>query len=338
MIVGIGIVLFMVLLFAVKSVSADTLFGFGAGTYTKTSDNECDMPYRLFIPAGYSSQKKYPLVVFFHGMGECGSDNRLILTNAKWYADRIPKAFASPEKQAKFPHFIVAAQVPVDEQWVDVSWENGSYSITKTPVSDQMTTAIAIVKKLAAEFPIDMNRIYAVGLSMGGYGAWDAIMRFPQLFAAAIPVAGGGDPTQASKIADIPVWAFHSLGDIRVKVEGTQEMIAAMKKAGANPKYTEYPKAIGHKETWLEMSKNLEWIDWLFAQSKVSTHANPIIYTPVSAYKNSVSPQCRYLANGRFLKSWQMPAQATIATQISIESESSSLQFLSHRRPLRQAR
>ena len=101
---------------------------------------------------------------------------------------------------------------------------------------------------------------------MGGYGTWDLISRRPELFAAAIPVCGGGDPAQAEKLAKLSIWAFHGDADPLVPVERPRDMIAAIKKAGGEPKYTEY-KGVGH-DAWTPTYRDNKVLDWLFEQKK----------------------------------------------------------------------
>jgi len=123
-----------------------------------------------------------------------------------------------------------------------------------------------LIEALCKEYPIDKGRIYLTGLSMGGYGTWDLISRRPELFAAAIPVCGGGDPAQAEKLAKLPIWAFHGDADPLVPVERPRDMIAAIKKAGGEPKYTEY-KGVGH-DAWTPTYRDSKVLDWLFEQKK----------------------------------------------------------------------
>ena len=125
---------------------------------------------------------------------------------------------------------------------------------------------LLLIETLLKEQPIDPKRIYITGLSMGGYGTWDLMVRRPELFAAAAPVCGGADEATAEKIKHIPVWAFHGAKDTAVKPQRSRNMIEALKKAGASPKYTEYAD-VGH-DSWNPAYKDPEFYKWLFAQSK----------------------------------------------------------------------
>ena len=103
-------------------------------------------------------------------------------------------------------------------------------------------------------------------MSQGGYGTWDLIARRSELFAAAIAVCGGGDPAQAEKLVSLPIWAFHGAEDRLVPVERSRDMIAAIRKAGGRPVYTEY-EGVGH-DSWTPTYKNNAVLDWLFAQRR----------------------------------------------------------------------
>ena len=214
--------------------------------------------YRFLKPAKVEAGKTYPLVLFLHGAGERGDDNTKPLVHGV-------KTFATPEFLAKFPCFVVVPQCPENTKWADIDW-----TTNKVVIPEQESPAAKLVMQcldgLEKEFPIDTNREYVTGLSMGGFGTWDAISRHPQRFAAAVPVCGGCDLSQAKKIAHIPIWTFHGAKDQVVKVERTREIVEALKAAGAQPKYTEYPE-VGH-DSWNGAYKHQAMYDWLFAQKR----------------------------------------------------------------------
>ena len=214
--------------------------------------------YRLLKPHNYDPAKSYPLVVFWHGAGERGDDNARQLVHGM-------KDFASDERMAKHPAFVIAPQCPTDEKWANVSWSEAQHTIQAEP-SDSMRLSIELIDTLQKEFSIDAQRLYACGLSMGGFGVWDALHRYPQRFAAGIPICGGGDPAGAKAIASVPVWAFHGGADPVVKPNRSREMVTALQEAGATPKYTEYP-GVGH-DSWTATFANPEVHQWLFSQRK----------------------------------------------------------------------
>ena len=113
---------------------------------------------------------------------------------------------------------------------------------------------------------VDPNRIYAMGLSMGGYGTWDAIQRRPNFFAAAVPICGGGDKSIAKKLVNLPIWAWHGEKDTVIKPSRSRDMIEAITKAGGTPKYSEI-KGRGHN-SWIDCWKSQELWSWLYSQRK----------------------------------------------------------------------
>ena len=223
-----------------------------------TNDGGKKLNYRLLLPKGYDRNKTYPLVLFLHGAGERGSDNKIQLVHGM-------NEFASDEIMEKYPAFVVAPQCPEGKQWVDVPWSADSHVMPKEP-AEPLQQSLALIAALEKEFSVDKSRVYVTGLSMGGYGAWDAIQRQPKLFAAAVPVCGGGDATLADKIKDVPVWAFHGAEDGAVKPKRSRDMIAAFKKAGGNPNYTEYEK-VGHN-SWEKAYGDPKMYEWMFSQKK----------------------------------------------------------------------
>lgn len=218
-----------------------------------------ELPYRLLMPASYDPDKKYPLVLFFHGAGERGSDNKKQLVHGM-------AEFASDKIMADYQCFVVAPQCPDNQQWVDTPWSADSHTLPEMP-APALRQSLELVASLSKVLSIDADRIYVTGLSMGGFGAWDAICRRPELFAAAAPVCGGGDTGQAKRIAKVPVWAFHGELDTAVKTKRSRDMIAALKEAGGSPKYTEY-KGVGH-DSWSATYKDPEFYKWLFAQKRL---------------------------------------------------------------------
>lgn len=216
--------------------------------------------YRLMIPEGYtdSGTEQYPLVLFLHGAGERGDDNLKTLIHGT-------RDFASETNRKKYPCFVLVPQCPNDKRWVEVDWSADTH---KQPADESVSLALTreVMASLQKQFRIDAKRLYVTGLSMGGYGTWDMVTRTPNVFAAAIPVCGGGDETVAGRIVTVPVWAFHGDKDTAVKPERSRRMIAAIEQAGGKPKYTEYP-GVGHN-SWAQTYANPDVIAWLFAQKR----------------------------------------------------------------------
>lgn len=217
-----------------------------------------ELKYRLLKPKDYDANKKYPLVIFFHGAGERGSDNTKQLVHGMGN-------FASDEVREKYPAFVVAPQCPEGKQWVNVPWSESKHTMTKEP-AEPMQLSLELIASLQKEFSIDSSRLYVTGLSMGGFGTWDIIQRQPEMFAAAAPICGGGDVGGAKTIAKLPIWVFHGDQDEAVKTQRSRDMVAALKAAGGEPKYTEYEKT-GHN-SWGPTYSDPKFYAWLFAQQK----------------------------------------------------------------------
>jgi predicted peptidase len=214
------------------------------------------IPYRLLKPDNIDPKKKYPLVLFLHGAGERGNDNEKQLVHGV-------AEFAKAENRKKYPCFLVAPQCPTGQGWSDFLAKPGK---TAKKQAEPGAAVFDLICGLTYSLPIDCDRVYITGLSMGGYGTWDLITRNPGFFAAAVPICGGGDPTQAEKIAKMPIWVFHGGKDPVVKPERSREMVEAIKKAGGEPKYTEYPD-VGHN-SWVKAYQDADMMKWLFEQKR----------------------------------------------------------------------
>ena len=223
---------------------------FDARVYRDSSGGE--LQYRLLKPEPYDATKKYPLVVFLHGSGERGTDNLAQLKNG------VREFLGSPEAQAKYPCFYMVPQSPPGDAWSRRGYPDG--------VTDTSRRVLEVIEALEKEFSIDPARLYIGGLSMGGFGTWDLISRYPDLFAAAFPICGGGAPDRALLMKDIPIWAFQGGADPAVPPQMSRDMVEALQKAGGKPKYTEYP-GVGHN-SWTKAFSEPEFLPWLFAQKR----------------------------------------------------------------------
>jgi predicted peptidase len=229
--------------------------------------------YRLFIPKDYSPSKKYPIMIALHGAGERGIDDTLQLKY------KLATMWADEANQIVHPTFVLAPQCPNPKQWVDKNWSAGSYDFNTAPISIPMDLLVGIMDSLSKEFSLDPDRFYVSGMSMGGYGTWYLLMKYPTKFAAAIPVCGAGDPKMASAISKVAIWAFHAADDGVVPVKGSRDMIDSLKKAGGTPKYTEYAGSLGYgHNSWDPASNTPELNTWLYAQSRATVSLQPIAH------------------------------------------------------------
>ena len=211
------------------------------------------LPYRLFAPDAVRPDHRYPLVVFLHGAGERGTDNAAQLKHG--VADIL--RFSREHNE---PCYLLAPQCPAGVWWM-LPPAGGA------PAGDEPFMAVlALTDRLLAEKPIDPQRIYITGLSMGGFGTWAALELRPGFFAAAVPICGGGRPAAAAGFAKVPVWAFHGADDPVVPPLRSREMVDALRAAGAKPGYTEYP-GVGH-DSWIPAYRDAVMLSWMFKQRR----------------------------------------------------------------------
>lgn len=230
--------------------------------YRVLKQNGHVLPYRLYTPPGIVAGKTYPLLIFMHGAGERGVDNR-----------RQFLRFAPFKFWLKYPCYVLAPECPKQEDegangggvWVDTPFGAPQHEMKEIPTWP-MKLAIRVIDSLLRETNVDKKRVYVTGLSMGGFATWELLQRKPSAFAAAMPVCGGGDLAYASYIAKVPLWVFHGDADSTVPVIRSRDMVGAIKAVGGEPKYTEYPK-IGHDAWTPTYPKEGVW-DWLFDQRK----------------------------------------------------------------------
>jgi predicted peptidase len=218
------------------------------------------MPYRLFRPA---TNKRVPLVLYLHGSGGLGDDNLKQLGLGNIFGTRV---WLLPENQERNPCYVVVPQT--DRGWVryDLSEQSKGPAKMLSGLGDGTRLALEIVAALCHELQIDEHRIYVTGQSMGGAGTWHMTAQRPKLFAAAVACCASPTMEDATQSIATPLWNFHGDADPVVPVTESRERIAAMRKAGAHPLYTEYA-GVGH-EVWEWAYTEPELVKWMFSQSR----------------------------------------------------------------------
>lgn len=201
---------------------------------------------------------KTPVLLFLHGAGERGEDNHKPLL---WCC---PEVISWCERNHQKLLFLVP-QCPPEQQWVNTPWQNLSHTMPE--ISRPMTLALEMLDMEIARAGADTDRLYISGISMGGYGTWDAVSRFPEKFAAAFPICGGADIALAPKLAKLPLRFYHGDADAAVPVSRSRDMAAALRAAGSQVfTYTELP-GCGHN-SWTPAFGNDDNLAWLFAQKR----------------------------------------------------------------------
>ncbi|MDR1002768.1 MAG: dienelactone hydrolase family protein [Oscillospiraceae bacterium] len=230
-----------------------------AKSYTQ---NGLTMQYRVFLPDDFDADLKYPMVLFLHGSGNYGDDN---LNQVQF---ELLSTLTSDEYQKKFPCVVVAPQAPTNgKKWVNNKGYTTNVDTSNLAVTKSLKMVMKIVDKVSVEYSCDTDRLYVTGLSMGGFGTWDILWRYPGKFAAAVPVCGGGDPNRAKEMGNTPIWIFHGSKDQNVYVKCSRDMYKALKAAGnTNCKYTEY-EGVDHRDCWKKAYTSEATYLWMFSQS-----------------------------------------------------------------------
>ena len=218
--------------------AADSPTGFLHKVFT--ADNS-SAKYVLFVPHSYKGDKEYPLILFLHGAGERGTDGE------KQVKQGIGNAIKFKGKEKSFPFIVILPQARK-------GWQADG---------DDAKRALAILDEVEKTYKVDNKRIYLTGLSMGGFGTWSLATAYPDKWAAIAPICGGGNPKMAEKIKNIPCWCFHGGSDPTVKVQRSRDMIKALKEAGGNPRYSEFPY-VGH-DSWDPAYATQELYPWFLA-------------------------------------------------------------------------
>ncbi len=217
-----------------------------------TSSTGQKLPYRILYPENFNPSEKYPLVLFLHGAGERGDDNTAQLKHGG-------AMFTNPVNRTQYPCIAIFPQCPQELWWAgreDLSAE---------------TAPGKAVKELLDSFlsgdNVDLNRVYVMGLSMGGRGTFYLIENFPEIFAAAIPICGWSNISILSNAAGkVKVRIFHGDADPVVLVEGSRQAYNTLKNAGSEVEYIEYP-AVEHN-SWDYAFREKDFFSWLFMQKK----------------------------------------------------------------------
>lgn len=207
----------------------------------KTVTKTVAIKYLLFLPQDYGKKdQQWPLILFLHGAGERGDNLDLVKKHGP------PKIV---DQKPDFPFVVISPQCPADSWW-----------------TEEGDALIALLDDILAHYRVDPDRVYLTGLSMGGFGTWDLAIAYPKRFAAIAPICGRGKPYMVKRIKDVPAWVFHGGKDPVVPIKDSEDMVNALKKVGAEVKFTVYPEA-GH-DSWTETYNNPALYDWFLAHRR----------------------------------------------------------------------
>ncbi|PHS18386.1 MAG: phospholipase [Blastopirellula sp.] len=212
-------------------------------TYQDADGKEQSISYWLYLPKDHKADgKKMPLMLFLHGAGERGDDLEKV-------AKHGPPKIVQTKKD--FPFIVISPQCPKGVWW---------------NTAENLGKLNKLVETIIDQQNVDTSRVYCTGLSMGGYGTWSLVAKYPGLFAAAVPICGGGDPDDAAALAKTPIWAFHGDADSVVPHKRSKEMVDAVNAAKGDVQLTSYP-GVNH-DSWTKTYNNAEVYKWLLSHTK----------------------------------------------------------------------
>jgi predicted peptidase len=196
--------------------------------------------YLVYLPDGFKNneEKKWPLVIYLHGKSACGNNlDKVRRYGMPFYLDR----------ELKLDAIAVAPQCPAGKNWVADNW------------------FMPFLEELKEKYPVDENRIYLTGMSLGGFGTFSLAIKYPEVFAAVAPLCGGGQPYTACPMKNIPTWVIHGDKDEQVPVKRSIEMVEAIRKCGGNPKLTILE---GQPHDIHRTYGNMDLYEWMLSHSK----------------------------------------------------------------------
>lgn len=252
-------VLYLMLHTVLSFAQADSLY-----QKEKFVSGEDTLLYRILYPDDFSADKKYPVVLFLHGAGERGNDNKAQLIHGS-------EMFVHDSIRERFPAIVIFPQCPVEDYWA-----NARVKRKRTPIKIRFrygrkpTKPLRLVMELMdsiTKMPVvEEDRVYVMGLSMGGMGTFEILYRKPEMFAAAIPICGGGKPRSVKKyVSQVPLWIFHGAKDDVVNPLLSINMVERLLKEGGNPRFTLYENA--NHNSWDPAFAEPELLPWLFSKT-----------------------------------------------------------------------
>lgn len=227
-------------------------------TFVAADEATAGARFLLFLPRGYEG-RKWPLIVFLHGSGERGSNIDKVKVHG------LPNIVPA---QPDFPFIVASPQLPSHQDWNPDNLD-------------------ALIEQLILRLPVDAGRIYLTGLSQGGYGTWDTAAAYPARFAAIAPVSGIGQPDQACRLKNMPIWAFHGALDDVVPLAGDSKMVEQVRACGGTPKFTVYP-GVGHN-AWSQTYADPDLYRWLL-QHRLGSDGRRVVEPPLPGPALSEQP------------------------------------------------
>lgn len=228
--------------------------------------------YRMMTPdttlVEEARSELFPLIVFMHGVGERGNDNKSQLENGG-------ALFVDNEMRENFPAYVIFPQCPDEYFWSLEKNPKSQKDIMKehkeTPI---MKGVIELVENCTTNLPIDKNRVYIIGLSMGGLAVYDAAWRHPEIFAAAVPICGAVNPARLASVTNTAFRIYHGENDKVIPIEASEAAYQALIQNGVEAQLIEIPN-VGH-DSWDEAFSSPDFLSWIFSKSKKEGHSSKL--------------------------------------------------------------
>ncbi len=226
-----------------------------------------ELPYALFLPQKQKANQKHPVVLFLHGAGERG-------VGGISQASPFQKAF-SIAGDLLSEAIVIAPHCPTYGWW-NVDSDYGNYG----DELGYLGAAMRLLQEVISQYGGDTERVYVTGLSMGGYGTWQLLERYPDTFAAGVPVCGWGNTGAGRTFAKIPIWIYHGTADATVSFSQSENLFYAILNNGGNSVQFSVLDGVGH-DAWNYAYVDREMFCWMFAQKKSKQVPLEKTYQPI---------------------------------------------------------
>tara|TARA_B100001564_G_scaffold63525_1_gene49812 strand:+ start:3069 stop:3830 length:762 start_codon:yes stop_codon:yes gene_type:complete len=227
--------------------------------FKKYYSNDDTLSYRFLKPYR-KTKENIPLIIFLHGSGERGKNNKSQLIHGGRF-------FLKETENKNFNSYVIFPQCKKNSRWsnhqIDPWISSNSYD--QKLLSDHSEMLVQLIYSLIDDYNIDSKRIYIMGLSMGGYGTFDLTSKRPEIFAGAVPICGGANMSILNRASSVPHWIFHGELDRVVPVTKSRQAFKLLSKINSHHLYTEY-KNVYHN-SWENVFSEGDFLDWLFSKS-----------------------------------------------------------------------
>lgn len=215
--------------------------GLQATAQLRQMKDKTEYPFWLYLPEDTVLKSKPPVLIFLHGRSLSGTDLELV----KRYG-----VITEITRGRKIPAIVFAPQVRPGSAW-------------------DPDKVLSVLNWVQNNYDTDSNRVYVVGMSLGGYGTLHFAGKYPDRVTAAVALCGGGNPSDGCRLATLPLWIQHGKLDNAVPISESEKMVAAIKACNGG-KFLEYKvyDSWGHSQLARVMQEDAMY-DWLFKQRKV---------------------------------------------------------------------